>query len=309
MVRSEIRGGTNSVRVPKKIFEMPPGMHIRYDRPAIEIAEFVTGYAIYSSVDPAPMVNWYLPAPAMISVLIDTGPTSVSIRNHEFGPLDKVSLYGPTVRAIRTETTGGIAVGIGISAIGWARLIDQPAKKFLNRIVPLSDVMGQKLSAKLFDGLNCLNDDADIKPLLDDILAPLLHKPHPKDEIIRALTALTVTDGVIEIGDVSERLGLPAHELRRIATRYFGMPPKLLLRRARFLRSFIRLVTADRLTDLSLIDKSYYDASHFLRDADTFLGTTPRRFLMSDTTFLKASIRARAAVLGAPTQALQIPPS
>ena len=57
-----------------------------------------------------------------------------------------------------------------------------------------------------------------------------------------------------------------------------------------------------------LIDSSYYDASHFLRDANTFLGTTPRRFMALGTTFMAASIVARGAAIGPATQALHAQP-
>ena len=304
MFVDQVRGGTNSPAVPVEGFAMPPGMRMRYDLPDPALSDFVTGYAIYTSSDPAAMLNWYLPAPAMISVLVDAGPLEVSIGNHRFGPLDRASLYGPTSRAFRTETHGGIAVGIGLSALGWARMTARSAGDFHNRVVPLASVTGPAMSTRLTEGLDLLDDDAKIKPLLDSILPLLFRRPHPREDLIRAFSALTVTDGVIEMKDVADRLDIPTHELRRMATRYFGMPPKLLLRRARFLRSFIRLITDAGLNDYSKIDSSYFDASHFLRDAGTFLGTTPRRFVASDTVFLKASLRARAAVIGAPTQAL-----
>ena len=304
MFRDQVRGGTNSRNVPPEAFAMPPGMRMRYDLPDPALSDYLTGYAIYASDDRTPMFNWYLPAPAMISIVVDAGPLTVSIGNHRFGPLERASVYGPTSRAFRTETTGGIAIGIGLSALGWSRLIARPASDFHNRVAPLSDVVGRQISARLIAGLDALDDDALIKPLLDAIFGPLFDRAHPREDLIRGFTALAVTDGVIEMKDVADRLDIPTHELRRMATRHFGMPPKLLLRRARFLRSFISLIRTDGMSDYSKIDSSYFDASHFLRDAGTFLGTTPRRFVASDTVFLKASLRARAAVIGAPTQAL-----
>ena len=56
--------------------------------------------------------------------------------------------------------------------------------------------------------------------------------------------------------------------------------------------------------DYSLRSHSYFDVSHFLRDADEFLGTTPRRFMARQTPYLRYLLRARTAVFGAPTQAL-----
>jgi methylphosphotriester-DNA--protein-cysteine methyltransferase len=304
MLVEHVRGGTNSINVPPTAFAMPAGMAMRYDMPDPALSDYLTGYAIYASSIRAPMLNWYLPAPAMISVLVDAGPLTVSIGNHRFGPLGRASFYGPTSRAFRTETHGGIAVGIGLSALGWSRLTTRSAGEFHNRVVSLGSALGTDLSARLIEGLDALDGDALIKPLLDEVFGSLFNRPHPRDDLIRAFTALSVTDGVIEMKDVADRLDIPTHELRRMATRHFGMPPKLLLRRARFLRSFISLIRTDGMADYSKIDSSYFDASHFLRDAGTFLGTTPRRFIASDTVFLRASLRARAMVIGAPTQAL-----
>ena len=175
---------------------------------------------------------------------------------------------------------------------------------FISRGPEARSVTSRLSTSKVLDALS---DDAMIKPFLDDVLEPLFQRRHPQEELIRAFAALTVTDGVIEMQDVADRLGIETHALRRLATRHFGMLPKMLLRRARFLRSFIRLIRPDGHVDYSAIDSSYFDASHFLRDATTFLGTTPRRFLASETLFLKSSLRARAAVIGTPTQALHIP--
>ncbi|MEG3169476.1 hypothetical protein U1737_14890 [Sphingomonas sp. LB3N6] len=304
MKAAQFGGGAHKHGVPASMFDMPAGLHVRYEAPDRALAECITGYAIYAAEDRAAMVNWYLPSPPMLSIVLDAGPITVSLGNHRFGPLDPVSLYGPTSRAFRTVTHGGIAVGIGISALGWARMTQRHAGDFHNRVVPASALLGADFVERLREGLDVLDDETSIKPLLDDMLAPLFATPNPRERLIRAFTALTITDGVVEMKDVAERLEVPTHELRRVATRYFGMPPKMLLRRARFLRSFIGLIRDGALGDYSQIDSSYFDASHFLRDAGTFLGTTPRRFLAAETIFLQASLRARLMVLGAPTATL-----
>ena len=120
---------------------------------------------------------------------------------------------------------------------------------------------------------------------------------------------LFVDDRVDGLPALTASLGMPAHTLRRLSTRHFGFPPKLLLLRARFLRSFVRMVLAGDVLDYSLIASSYHDVSHFLRDAGSFLGTTPKRFMAQPTTFLQGALHARAAALGAPAQVLHaIPP-
>ncbi len=57
----------------------------------------------------------------------------------------------------------------------------------------------------------------------------------------------------------------------------------------------MRMIAQGQGYDGLLIDPSYCDVSHFLRDANRFLGMTPRRFSAMNTPFLRASVQARAA--------------
>jgi AraC-like DNA-binding protein len=54
-----------------------------------------------------------------------------------------------------------------------------------------------------------------------------------------------------------------------------------------------------------LIPQSYFDQSHFIREARRFLGITPSQFASLEKPFLSASLELRPKVLGAVTQALQ----
>ncbi|HEX8447283.1 MAG TPA: hypothetical protein VF649_11795 [Sphingomonas sp.] len=290
-------------------FAMPAGMAIRYDRPTADIARSVTGYNVYHADSAAERVDWFLPAPAMLCIGVGAGPITAQIRNQRFDPMPQASLIGPTSRALRVATQGGTMVGIGISAAGWIRMTGQSAHLCHNQILPAETLLGTEAVAGLIAALEAAPDDHAVKPLLDGLLPPLFGRDDPQAATIDALMALSVQDGVIEVGDVAQRIGLHDTMLRRVSQRAFGMPPKLLLRRARFLRSFVHLFLGGDIDDRSRIDSSYFDMSHYLRDANAFLGTTPRRFLQAATPFLAASIRARMAVLGAPTQALHEPPT
>jgi AraC-like DNA-binding protein len=307
MKAEDLRGGTNRPGVPAEAFAMPPGLAIRYDLPAPELRELVSGYATYAARMRTEMINWFLPAPPMICVLLDAGPVGIAIRNHRFEPVP-VSLYGASSCAFRASTTGGIQVGVGLTALGWVRAMPRSAGAFHNRVVPLDEVLGHGIAQQLLDALTAIDDETRIAATVDAIIAPLFTRRYPHEDAVRGFTELMLVDGVIEISDAAERLGLPATTLRRVAIHAFGMPPKLLLRRARFLRSFISLLRSGEPMAYELIDSSYYDSSHFLRDANTFLGTTPRRFMAQGTTFMNASLIARAAAIGPATQALHARP-
>lgn len=305
---TSLAGGTEAIGVPSSVFDMPEGSVIRYDRSSAQIAEFITGYHLYAAHGPSSInkVDWFLPGTANIRITLNAGPIAVRIRR-EFSPLPPVALFGPTSQAMRAVTNGGIMVGIGICALGWARLFKQPASAYHDAIVPLERLTGPTLPCMLSEALAAAPDEHAVKPILDAVLAPSLTTPNPDEPVIRALSGLLIDPEAHQVSIIAERLGLPGHSLSRITSQYFGMSAKPLLRRARFLRSMTRMMRQPAGQYIRDIDPSYYDASHFLRDAEYFLGMTPRRFMALSTPFLDASIRARAAVLGAPTQALHDP--
>jgi methylphosphotriester-DNA--protein-cysteine methyltransferase len=302
----DVGGRTDPVAIP---VVMPEGMSIRYDMPAPGLAVFITGYTAYSAESRQPQVDWFLPAPVMLGIALDAGPIHPRIGNRQFPPMVQASLIGPTSRPFSVTTHGGTMVGIGISAAGWAAMTGRSAVEFHNRIVPADTVLDPTIVERLIEALNAAPDKAALRPVLDELLPALFVREDPNDAYIRALMRLVVRPGMIEVGELAAELGITASTLRRLSQRYFGMPSKLLLRRARFLRSFLQLFVSGNPTDASAIDPSYHDMPHFLRDANTFLDTTPRRFMQLANPFLEASVRARAAVLGAPTQALHVAPT
>jgi AraC-like DNA-binding protein len=299
-----MRGGTNLPAVHPGAFVMPPGMKIRYDLPTPALRPYVSGYAIYGATSPSAAVNWFLPAPAMITVLIQAGPVTIQTKDGVFGPLPRVNLYGPTTCAYRAVTHGGVQVGVGITPLGWVTMTGVSAVMLRDRVVDPRQVIGSAVPAALFSRLDALADERLIGPTLDEVLMPLFDRVTPKVLGVEALTRLLSTDGMIEVDEVAAELELSPATIRRIASEAFGMSPKVLMRRARFLRSFLAVLRAGHPMRYDAIDSSYFDSSHFLRDATHFLGTTPRRFMAGETTFLVASLRARAATLGAPLHAL-----
>ena len=286
---------------------MPPGMAMRYDRPAADLADCFTGYLVYVSEQEGPRTDWFLPAMADILITVDAGPIAVTIRRRSFDPIAPISLIGPTNHMIRTVTNGGVLIGVGLTPIGWSRLFRKQAETYRNRVVPLSELIGIRFTATLEAAVRSLTSDRDVAPMLDALLRPMLAPPHADEPAIRQLMGIIASGGTPDIVTVADRMGMPTHRLRRLALRHIGFPPKMLLTRARFMRSLMRLMASGEAADYGLIDPSYFDASHFLRDANTFLGMTPRRLAALDTPYLDASLRARAAVLGAATQVLQAP--
>lgn len=284
--------------------QMPPGTRVRYFAPAPALAPFLTAYNAYGAVDRAPRVDPFLPMMTMVTILVDAGPVSVRMRNVVYDDVPPVALYGAMTRPIVATTHGGIQIGVGISPLGWARMMRRSAEDFHNRLVPIGSLFGPGWGERLRGDLIAADADDDIPAILDRHFAPLLTTPHPQEALIARLAAIIAGPTTPDIATVAVELGVTTITLRRFARRYFGMPPKQMLLRARFLRSFLRESGLDGGPPGRSIADCYFDESHYLRDAQTFLGTTPKRFLRQPLDFLRGSVASRIRALGPAAQVL-----
>lgn len=283
---------------------MPPGTRVRYFAPAPQLAPFLTAYNAYGAVDTARRIDPFLPMQTMLTVLVDAGPVSVRVRNLMYDDVASVALYGSMTRPIVATTHGGIQIGAGISPLGWARLMRRSAEDFHNRIVPIGSLFGPGWGDRLRADLIAAESDDDIPVILDRHFAPLLTVPHPQEQLIAKLAKIIASSAMPDITTLAAELGVTTVTLRRLSRRYFGMPPKQMMLRARFLQSFLRESGLDGGPPGRSIADSYFDESHYLRDAQLFLGTTPKRFLKQPADFLRGSVSSRMRVLGAAAQVL-----
>lgn len=304
------RDASEAPTPPLRPFAMPDGMTVRYFQPDQRIADYITGYHVYAFYDDDAQakIDWFLPGTANVRVTLGAkGPVSVRIGRRNFPDTPAVALYGPTSCALRATTHGGTMIGFGISALGWSRLFAGSASVVRNQIVALGNFWGQQVADELLDVLVNSDGAAGVKAALDAFLLDRLGAPCPDEHLLRQLMVLVVDDETIDLGTAAATIGIAPHRLRRLAARHFGFPPKSLLIRARFLRTFLELRAQPE--DHAPIARRYFDQSHFLRDANMILGMTPRRFMALQTPFLDASLRWRAEVLGAATQALHAVPA
>lgn len=216
----------------------------------------------------------------------------------------RAALFGPTSHAAFSEGANGVVVGAGLTPLGWYRVTRSAAADFADRVAPLEDLLGADAAA-LLDAASAPNDA--IKSGLDTLLLRLLVKPRADEARIAQLHRYLMDPPEGGVTNLAERLGMSHRTLNRIALAAFGFGPKLLIRRARFLRSLMALRDAGPDTWASRIESSYYDHSHFNRDAQEFLGMSPGEFLRMPKPLNDASARLRTKILGAPAQALLQP--
>ena len=279
---------------------------MRYWKPAAALAGLVSGYHLYAVETPAGTRHRDVFQPAWANLRIVLSPGTrwrVKVGEKEWTKVRGCALFGPSSTVTWSESGNGIVVGAGLTALGWSRLAAVPAATWANWVGDCAGAIWADVRS-LRELLCAVERDEALPALLDSFLLGAMGGPTRRDAPILRVQQALLAAGMRTVGELSERVGSTARSLERLAASAFGFPPKLLLRRARFLRSLHAIREADPAERAAALDYGYTDYSHFVRDAHEFLGMSPQAFLKLDNPLFVESTRLRSKVLGAPAQAL-----
>ncbi|CAM4040932.1 HTH araC/xylS-type domain-containing protein [Novosphingobium lubricantis] len=215
---------------------------------------------------------------------------------------------GPTSTTVRFTVGTSRVWGIGFLPLGWARFMGEPASIHADRIYdahaePFLAPM-RTLAASLF------GPEPDAEAELARIVAHFSSGPDLPADVaarIQACHQALVNPDVSSVVEMAEAAGLPSYTLERICKKHFGFPPRLLLRRQRFMRSLVQYLFDPSLHWIGAMDSSYHDQAQFVRDFHRFMGMSPSEYAASPRPVLEAVMRARQQRVGTAVQALHAP--
>lgn len=223
-------------------------------------------------------------------------------------PCPAFAVTGPTSLATRFRIGAGHSWGIGLLPLGWASLLRADAGDYADRFVDGRADPAFAALVPLADALaGSAGDYAADLALIEAHMASLFAHPLAADPAILAINDALVDPELTTVAQLADRIGMQPRSLERLARRAFGFPPKLLLRRQRFLRSLERFMLDPSLKWLGALDCQYHDQSHFVRDFRRFMGMSPSAYAKLEKPLLTAATRARMAIAGAAMQALHRP--
>lgn len=214
---------------------------------------------------------------------------------------------GPTSSASYFAAGNMRAWGIGLLPMGWAKFVALPAADLADHFCDGSEHPAFGPFASLAKGLRQANDVDAAAAMIDAHFCGLLAGAPPDDPAILAAHRALVDDDLSSVADLSEKLALSERSIERLSHRAFGFPPKLLLRRQRFLRSLGRFMLDPSMAWIDTMDHHYYDQAQFTRDFQRFMGMSPRDYAARPKPILGAAAVARAAAAGAAVQGLHKP--
>lgn len=222
---------------------------------------------------------------------------AISGNTREGEPIGRTlfAVSGPHSHEVYLRTGALREWGALVHPLGWSLLVGKPAHEYANRVV---------------DGMTDPTF-AQFRPLADELFGPI---PDPVGELRRftqffeAIVPLEnpaapeiarIYSALIEPSDgsvsgLADRAQVTRRTLERLCLRSCGFPPKLLLRRQRFLRSLAHFTVDPSLKWIGAIDETYHDQAQFIRDFREFMGMTPREYGQRRKPIVTSLIRERA---------------
>lgn len=252
------------------------------------------------------VTDWLHPEWANLRICSGDYPDS-DLAGTRYGNLP-APFTGPTSTTVRFSVGTVRMWGIGLLPLGWARLVGAPARDYANRLFDSHAEPAFAPFRALVDGVFCSEpDEAAELARIEAHFQGRMHGVVPDEARIVACHRAMVDEDIATVADMAEAAGLPSHTLERLCAKYFGFPPRLLLRRQRFMRTLAQYMLDPSLHWIGAIDGHYHDQAQFVRDFHAFMGMSPSEYAAQPHPVLSAVMKARQQAAGAAVQALHLP--
>ena len=265
--------------------------------PSSELAPYIVRHYVFEAGLPEDFVltDRLLSETAFVRILI-RGDWKAEIAPGYWAGAGPVVLFGPNEFPLRVRVKGPFTVaGFAIHPGGWKSLFDRSARDYADQMLPLSAAWGG-IADRLWSEVQTAKDDAGLVAAMERAIAALLtwiglNQPDPQ---MNAFAAIARSDSTIRIDDAAAQLGLSIRQLERRCLGSFGLSPKAVLRRSRFLDMATAMRGFSSPSEEQLAELRYFDQSHLTREFKRFAGMTPKAFERAVTPLFTAGLNLRS---------------
>jgi AraC-like DNA-binding protein len=207
-----------------------------------------------------------------------------------------VVLFGANSRPFKVRVRGPFrVVGFSFRPSGWKSVFRDPANVFTDRMLPLAEAWDQQATDALFAAVSTAKNDAEIVAVIEAAVMQQVEaiglRRH--DAAMARFEVIARTDSTTKVEEAAEELDLSTRQLERRCLDAFGMSPKTVLRRSRFLDMATAMRGFSTPSEAELASLRYFDQSHLNREFHRFAGMTPRKFRIGFTPLVTAGLELR----------------
>lgn len=211
-------------------------------------------------------------------------------------PLSGALVFGANSRAIRVRVKGPFSVAsFAIRPSAWTALFDKPASMVADRVVPLAKVWDTAFADQMEAAVLGTSDDAAqvaaMATAVERQLAMIGHRQI--DPIVASFESIARNDSTIRVEEAAKLLGMSSRQLERRCLSGFGLSPKSVLQRCRFLDMASAMRGLGNVDESELAALRYFDQSHLNREFRRYTDMTPGAFHKVVTPLFTASLQLR----------------
>lgn len=264
--------------------------------PSPELAPYISRHYVFEADLPEDLTltDSLLSETAFIRLLI-RGDWTAEIAPGYWASAGPVVFFGPNAFPLRVRVRGPFTVaGFAIHPGGWRSLFERPAQDYADQMLPLSAAWGA-IADRLGTEVDAAADDAALVTAMEHAITAQLNwiGLRQPDAQMAAFAVIARSDSTIRIDDAAARIGLSVRQLERRCLATFGLSPKAVLRRSRFLDMATAMRGFSSPSDEELAALRYFDQSHLTREFKRFAGMTPRTFQRAVTPLFTAGLNVR----------------
>lgn len=266
--------------------------------PSDDLAPYLRNHFVFRAALPAEfeLIDPLLSETAMLRVILE-GDWAAEFESGVWQAENRAIMFGNNSRCFNVRVRGPfVVVGTAIRPCGWMALCDRKASDFADKMLPARMTWGADAD-RLFDELDRTRDDDDdaIVAGLEGFWRRQLTKLgwHGIDHEMAAFEGIANTDSTTKVADVAKHVGLSARALERRSCATFGLTPKSVLRRSRFLDLAAALRGISDPGEEERAALRFSDQSHINREFRYFLNMTPGTFEKTPTPLMDAVLKLR----------------
>ncbi|MCR2835075.1 helix-turn-helix domain-containing protein [Parerythrobacter lacustris] len=265
-------------------------------RPSEALAPFVRRFYVFEAELPEEMVieDFLLAETAFVRCLLK-GDWKGEVAPGEWSQPGRTLFFGANARPFGVRVQGSFAVaGFAIRPSGWKGLFESSHREFADRLLTLQELWGD-IADTMQAGVEQASDDAGKLAAMEGAITERLDAIGTRrtDRQMAKFEVFARTDSGIRVEDAAREVGLSVRQLERRCQYTFGLTPKAILRRSRFLDMATAMRGFSSPSDHDLASLRYFDQSHVAREFRRFTGMTPTEFTNRVTPLQTAGLKLR----------------
>ena len=265
-------------------------------RPSPDLAPYVRRFYVFEAELPEGLVieDFLLSETAVIRVLLK-GDWAGEIAPQVWSSPGRTLFFGANALPFKVRVQGSFSVtGAAIRPSGWRALFHASHQDYADRLLRLDEVWHTPTLA-MEQAMEAATDDQGKITLLEGALRARLERIGRRkiDAKMARFEEFARTDPTRRIEDIAEEFDLSMRQLARRCQTGFGLTPKAILRRSRFLDMATAMRGFSSPSEQDLAALRYYDQSHLGHEFKRFTGMTPSQFAQATTPLQTAGLKLR----------------